>query len=56
MLWSNKIAINVDEINMASFDLLLTVNLYLDKTKFLCRDLTVVMRRLFIIIFLGNFF
>lgn len=53
-IWHNKIAIVIDKINIVSLDFFATLNFYLDKTKAL--NLSVVLNKLLIIIFLSNFF
>ena len=56
-IWHNKIAIIVNKMSMVSLDLLVTMDLYLDKAKALHKNISAVFSGLLlVIIFFCDFF
>lgn len=56
MLGCNKMTIYIDKISIISLDLPATINFHLNKAQFLNKNLIIILSKLFIIIFLSNFF
>ena len=55
-IWRNMIAVIMDEMNMVSLDLLVTVDLHFSKAKALYENLSTVLGELPVVIFLDEFF
>lgn len=55
-IWYNIIAIIIDKINIVSLDFLVIMNLHFSKAKTLYKNFSIVLSRLLVVIFLGDFF
>ncbi len=55
-IWSNKIAVVVDKMSIVSLDPFRTVDLYLGNSKALHKNSSIVLNRLLVVIYLGDYF